>query len=215
MPTLPAEQGDPGQGDGYGVLAPLNITDPQAFIAGLSDAERVCLPEDIDPDRLMSLMMSQAPVMDEGVVSLVGCLEHETVLRLFLTSILTMTGPLVVESSNCIRNSFTDVDLATMMMAQTVGSVPDEELETMDVVAMLSIFLALSCLSEDEFRVVGSLFEMSPEDREGLQCLLDELGGPERIASLMLPGAGIAMELFFIELFGASLKCEIQIAGPG
>lgn len=197
------------------MLAPLNITDPQAFIAGLSDAERACLPEDIDPDRLMSLMMSQDPVMDEGITALFGCLEHETVLRLFLTSILTMTGPLVAESSNCIRNSFTDVDLAHLMMALMDESVPDEEFEALNVVAMLSIFVALSCLSDNEFQAAGPIFELSPEDREGLQCLLDELGGPERIASLMLPDSGVSMELFAIELFGAALKCEIQISGPG
>ena len=183
-------------------------------MAALSDAELACIPENIDLD-LLALMMSEDPVTDEGIAALFGCLEHETMLRLFLTTILVTTGPLVAESSNCIRNSFTDVDLATMMMAQMDESVPDEELETLDVVAMLSIFVALSCLSEDEFRVAGSLFEMSPDDREGLQCLLDKLGGPERIASLMLPDAGIAMELFFIELFGAALKCEIQISGPG
>ena len=200
------------------MLAPISFASPLEFMAALSDAEQACVLANVDPDILTSFDPAQDDLLmmvgEEGA-ALIGCFDHETTLRLFLTTILSVTGPLAAESSNCIRNSFTDVDLAVLMMTQIGESASGGDMEALDVAAMLSVFVTLSCLSEDEFRLAGSIFEMSTEDREGLQCLLDELGGPARIASLMLPDAGMAMESFVIELFGASLKCEIQISGPG
>ena len=197
------------------MLAPVDFTSLQAFMAGLSDAEQACLSENVNPDLLMSLVMGTDPVTADEGAAMVGCLESETMLRLFLTPILAMTGPLIPESAGCIRDSFTDVDLAVLMIAQIGESASDEDMEALDVAAMLSIFVALTCLSEDEFRAVGPIFEMTPEDREGLQCMLDELGGPERIASLMGPNPDTPVELFLFELFGASLECEVEIPGSG
>ena len=44
-----------------------------------------------------------------------GCLEHNTGLRLLLTPVLNATGPLSVESSACMRSSYADTDLAALM----------------------------------------------------------------------------------------------------
>ena len=181
------------------VLSPLSITDSAAFLSEVSSAEQTCISENIDPDRLISLLAAPDLATDEDAVSLIGCLEGETLLRFFLSAILTATGPLSAESSGCVRDVFTDVDLAAPMIA----SVGDPEA---GAGLMAGFFSTLVCLNEAEFQTAGPALELGNIDQQGVQCLLDELGGAEGLAALMDPAAGPPLALF-----AAALTCNLEL----
>ena len=166
---------------------PPSVADPQAFVSEVSDAEQACLLENIDPDRLMLLAGGPDLATEEEGASFMGCLEHGTLLRLFLTPVLDETGPLSPESSACIRDGFAGVDFATLMIADGAESGPSEDPTAAMAGMMAGFFSALSCLNEDELQAASSALGMAPEDLQGLKCVLDELGGPEHWPHLCNP----------------------------
>jgi hypothetical protein len=143
---------------------------------------------------------------EEDRAILIGCLEHETLLRLFLTPVLDQAGPLSVESSACIRDAFADADLAALITAAGAGA--DEGSEAAMVGAMTGLFAILSCLSTDEFQAAGPALGMGPDDYQGFKCVLDALGGPEELAALMQPDAGPPLTFF-----SAAMACNLQLFG--
>ena len=174
-------------------------------MSGVSNAEQVCLSENIDPDGLMLLVETPELATGEEAATMIGCLEHETLLRLFLTAVLEQTGPLSAESSVCIRDGFADIDLAAVMMVTGTESGEDPEAEAG---MMAGFFSALSCLNEEEFQAASPALGMNPGDLEGLQCLMEELGGAEGLAALMQPDAGPP-----IALFSAAMSCNLELSG--
>ncbi len=124
-------------------------------------------------------------VSPEETTALIQCLEDETLLRLFLTGLIGQTGPLSAESSVCVRSGFAHFDLRSVMLATPVES---------DAAAMAGsmagFLLTLSCLNDEEWQAVGPSLGMGADDRDGLQCVLAELGGPEGLAAALQPGAG-------------------------
>ncbi len=181
------------------VLSPLSITGSEAFLSEVSSAEQACISENIDPDRLSSLLAAPDLATDEDAVSLIGCLEGETLLRFFLSAILQATGPLSAESSVCVRDVFAGVDLAASMIA-SVGE-PEAGVDL-----MVGLFSVLSCLNEAEFQSASPGLELGSIDQQGLQCLLDELGGPEGLAALLQSDAGPPLALF-----AAAVSCSLQL----
>ena len=192
-------------------LAPISMGDPQALMSQLTAAELSCLSENGDPQRLMLLMSNPEMATPEETINLIQCLEHETQLNLVLSGILSVTGPLSEESSACIRNAFADVDLARIMTASSDPENPEEGQGIAMVGMMASMFVSLSCLNEEEWQAAGPAMGMTAEDREGLQCLLEEMGGPEGIGALMDSEEGP------LAFFGAAIACGVESAGqpPG
>ena len=174
-------------------------------MSDMSDAEQVCLSANIGPDRLMLLVEAPDFATDEEGASLIGCLGHETLLRLFLSTVLDKTGTLSAESSACILDSFADTDLTALMVAAGSGAYEGPE-DAMGVM-MVSFLVTLSCLNEEEFQAAGPVLGMAPEDQQGLQCLLDKLE-PEGVAALMQPDSGPPLALF-----SAALVCNLQLSG--
>ena len=73
---------------------------------------------------------------------------------------------------------------------------------------MMAFIVTLSCLDDDEFAKVAPVFDLNPDEREGFECVLEYLGGPEEVVALMAPDAGPPMKLF--EAAGA---CQLQMMG--
>ena len=190
--------------DSASALFALDITDSRAFLSGVSDAEQACLSGQIDPGRLM--LVVGTPELAKERAILIGCLEHETLLRLFLTPVLDQAGPLSVESSACIRDAFADADLAALMTAAGAGA--DEGSEAAMVGAMTGLFATLSCPSTDEFQAADQALGMGPDDSQDFKCVLDALGGPEELAALMQPDAGPPLTFF-----SAAMACNLQLSG--
>ena len=196
------------QSAAMGGIAPLNLDDPEAIAAELSDSELACLAGVADTDRLLQLFASPELATPDEQLGLIGCLEDETLVRIFLTGMIGDTGTLGEESSACIRSGMEGIDLAAVMTAGLGG---DEQAAMIG--GMSAMFLTLACLSEEEFEVVGPALGMNPEERESLNCVLVELGGPEGMAEVL----GTGDESSFMALFGAAMGCGLQLEGvaPG
>ena len=201
-PAAMAPQGT----ESSGTLAPLSMDDPQAFLAELSSVEQSCVSESVAPDRMQALLTSPDLATPEEGAALLQCLEDETVTRLFLTGLIGGIGPLSADTSACIRTGFEGLDIRATMLAATGGA--GEEAAMMG--GMAALFLTLSCLNEEEWQTAASSLGMNPDERKGLECVMQELGGPEGMAVALQPADGGPPMAFF----AAAQKCEVAM-GPG
>ena len=190
-------------------LAPLPIDDPNAFLADMSEAELACLSGAISPDRLAALLQNPELADEAERSALLGCLEHDTRLRLLLTPVLSATGPLSPESSACLRDSYADTDLQALMSNVMSPSDPGTPGETAQVAGMVTFMVSLSCLSEEEFQVAAPAMGIAPGEYEGFQCVLERVGGQDAMTALLTPAAE-----FPAALFEAAMECQLQLGGP-
>lgn len=199
----------PATADDATPLAPLPIDDPNAFLADLSEGERSCLSGAISPDRLAALLQNPELADEADRSALLGCLEHDTRLRLLLTPVLSATGPLSPQSSECLRNSYADTDLQALLSTIASPSDPGSPGETAEVAGMVTFMVSLSCLSEEEFQVAAPAMGIAPGEYESFQCVLEKVGGQDAMTALVTP----ARE-FPAALFEAALECQVQMGGP-
>ena len=192
--------------EGMGPLMPLRLDDPLAIAQELSEDELACLAGSADIDRLLQVFAAPELAGPEEQAQLIGCLSDETVLRLFATGLLADAGPLSVETSMCIRSGMNGVDLKSVMLAGNSG----DEAAAM-VGSMSALFVTLSCLNDEEFAAAAPALGMQPEERESLDCVLEQLGGAESMGQTLGAGDEAAM----MALFGAAMGCGMQLEGAG
>lgn len=189
---------------GSGPLAPLPLDDPLAMMAELSENELACLTGSGDVSQLIQSFMGPEPPDPEMAAQMGGCLENETILRLLLTETTSQTGPLGEETSMCIRESTSSIDLGSMFSAG------DEENQDA-FMGMMAVSMSMAlCLSQDE-SVAAS---MTPEERESFECFHSELGGTEGLADMMASGDEEAL----MALFGLMFTCGVSMdsaSNPG
>ena len=205
-PAPPATPDEPMQATEPGQLTALRLDDPVSVASELSESELACLAGTAETGRLLELFASPDLASPEEQTQLIGCLEDETLLRMFLTGFIGDIGPLSVETSDCVRSGMEGVDLRSVMLA---GSTGDEE--TAMVGGMSALFLTVVCLNDEEFAVAGPALGMSPSDRDSQMCAIEKLGGPEGLAALLQSED----EAVFMSLFGAAMECGVQMGGPG
>ena len=190
-------------------LAPLATKDADAFLADVSDSERMCLSDNIPSDRMAMLATTPELATEAEREAFLGCLEHNTGLRLLLTPVLNATGPLSVESSACMRSSYADTDLAALMSSVAADPGTGPEAEAAMAQGMVMFFVSLSCLNEEEFQTASVAMGLAPGERENFLCVLDQVGGQDALAALLIPSAE-----FPAELFQAAFGCQFQMGGP-
>ena len=190
-------------------LAPLTMDDVDAFLSDVSEAERSCLSGALPPERLAAVLQSPELADEEDRSALLGCLEHDTLLRLLLTPVLSATGPISSESSACLRSSYADKDLQALLASLTNDSEPGSAPESAQVAGMVTFMVSLSCLSEEEFQVAAPAMGIAPGEYENFQCVLDTLGGQDALTVLLTPAAE-----FPAALFEAAFSCQLQMGGP-
>ena len=105
-----------------GMPGPTGMNDTGLLTSDLSDAELSCLSEIGDPQQLVTLMNSPDLASPQERDAMVGCLEHETLLKLFLNGFTDQTGPLSDDTSACVSAGFQNFDLRAMMLANQEGS---------------------------------------------------------------------------------------------
>ena len=176
---------------------------PPIDISVLSDSEQSCLRDNTAPDRLESLLQSPDLATPEEATELIQCLEDDTLLNFFLAGLVGQAGSLSEETSMCIAAGFENIDIGPIMLSSLTG---DQDEAAAMIAGMAGMFLTLSCLNDEEWEAVAPALGMGPDDRESLQCMLAELGGPEGLAALLDPAAGPPMALI-----GAAMSCGLQM----
>ena len=193
---------------GADVIAPINIQDPAAFTSELSATEQSCVSEAVEPEQF-GLVLGNPELFPDVANQLIQCFEDETLLRLFITGLIGLSGPLSAESSACIRGGTAGIDMRSVMSAGIEG---DEQ--TAMVGSMSAMMVALSCLNDTEWEAASAQLGVDPAQRESAQCVMEQLGGPEGMATALQSedGSGVFTIMF------AALDCGLQMeagAGPG
>ncbi len=171
-----------------GVLAPLHALNSGATLSELSDAELACIGE--NPERQTRFF---------------GCLNDETLARIFLAGFVPGPGPLSQESSDCVRAGFAVIDPRAVMTAGIEGD-PGRAMAG----SMAALSVTVACLNDQEWEATAPQVGMGPEEREGMQCLLAELGGPGQMAAAMTA----AQEGDFTDLAQAGAECGLEMGPP-
>ena len=179
-------------------------SDPPSL--NVSDAEKLCLTASLGID-VVEVFAFDEEIPEEVAETALTCLENESLLRLFLTPFLTLTGPLSAESSECIRAGFRETDYAALLQTASGGAGQPAD-ETAAMAGMTTFIVTLSCLNDDEFAKVAPFMDLDPAQREGFACVLEHLGGPQEMAALMAPDAGPP-----IKLFEAAMVCQVPFVG--
>ena len=191
-----------------GMPGPTGMNDTGLLTSDLSDAELSCLSEIGDPQQLVTLMNSPDLASPQEKDAMVGCLEHETLLKLFLNGFTDQTGPLSDDTSACVSAGFQNFDLRAMMLANQEGPGAQAAM----VKGMAGILITLSCLNEDEWKAASPALDLPPEGRESMQCVMNKLGGPEGVEASLESKEGEPP----LALFNAAAECGIgmMMGGP-
>ena len=203
--------GAPGPGmPGPAVMdGPTGANGTELLMSDLSGAELSCLSEIGDPQQLLTLMNNPDLAPPQERDALVRCLEHETLLKIFLKGFTDQTGPLSGDTSACVSAGFRDFDLRAMMLTNPEG--PGEQAAM--VQGMAGLLITLSCLNEEEWQAASPALDLQPEGREDLQCVMNKLGGPEGVAASLESKEGEPP----LALFKAAAECGLTMMGgpPG
>ena len=163
-------------------LYPVAVDDPQAFLSGLSSTEQSCLGDkDIGPQELLQMTGQSPGGSPETAADIVNCLRDDTVLRLFLTTLVGQVEPFSQETSSCIREGFVPIDLRGLLAPAVAGFTPANSL----ALSMAALNVSVVCMNDEEWETYAPRLGMQPEDREVGGCLFEEFGGPEKLAEAM------------------------------
>ena len=163
------------------------MQDSGAFRSALSEAELACIGENT-----------------ERQTRYVGCLEDETLARIFLAGFIPGSEPLSQETSDCVRAAFEVIDPRAVMTAGIEGD-PGRAMAG----SMAAFSVTMACLNDEEWETAGPQVGMGPDEREGMRCLLAELGGPGQMATAMTA----AQEGDITEMAQAGMECGLDM-GP-
>ena len=184
------------------VLAPLQALDISALLSELSANELACIGD--DAGKLVRSLAGPSSAPSEEQAKLIGCLEDETVARIFLAGFAPGPGPLSLETSDCVRAGFAVIDPREVMTA----GIEEDPGRTM-AGSMAAFSVTTACLNDEEWAAAASRTGMGPDEREGMQCLLAQLGGPGQMAEAMIA----AGEGNFTDLARAGADCGMDM-GP-
>ena len=174
--------------------------------AELSDSELSCVAGVGNLDWLLFVFESPGLASEDDKRALLDCLEDDTVIRLFMSQQLTATGPLSPETSACIREGMEGIDLRSLMAAGEEAT--DQASMASGMSAML---VSLSCLNDAEWQAASVAMGMDPGERESMQCVMQELGGPEGMATAL----SAEDESGVLTLMFAAMGCGLQMQPGG
>ena len=192
----------PSTPPGPGLLAPLDIQNAQALESSLSDAELDCIG---GPGMLARTLAGPGMAPRKEQAELFGCLEDETLARLFLAGFVPGPEPLSPETSQCVRAAFEVIDPRAVMTAGIEGD-PGRAMAG----SMAAFIVTTACLNDEEWEQAAPEMGMSPQDREVGQCIMEALGGPGEMAVAMTA----AGEGDFAALSGAGETCGLDLGPP-
>ena len=204
--------GGDGSTEGMGlppdILHPVAFDEPQAFLSKLSPGERSCLEDKgIDSEELSQMTGRSPGGSPESTVDIVNCLQDDTVLRVFLTSLVGQVEPFSRETSACIREGFVPIDMRRLLAPAVAGGAPANSL----ALSMVALNVSVVCMNDDEWAIYAPRLGMEPGDRDAAACLFEELGGPANLAEAMQEASLGEMPE---ELTRAWKACGLEDSGP-
>ena len=179
------------------------MQDSLSLKSSLSDAELACIGD--DPEQLIRALTGADPSSRDEQATLLGCLEDETLARIFLAGFVPGPGPLSQETSDCVRAAFDVIDPKAVMSAGIEGD-PGRAMAG----SMAGLFVTMACLNDEEWETAGPQVGMGPDEREEMQCLLAALGGPGNMAVAMTA----AQEGDITEMAQAGMECGLEMGPP-
>ena len=185
-----------------GVLSPLQALDSTALLSELSDTELACIGD--NPEELGRSLAGPGSPPREEQAKLIGCLTDETLARIFLAGFVPGPEPLSQETSDCVRAGFAVIGPRAVMTAGMEGD-PGRAMAG----SMAAFSVTIACLNDEEWDAAKSMMGMEPDERKGMRCLLDQLGGPAEMAKAM-KAAG---EGDFTQMVRAWADCGLDM-GP-
>ena len=153
-----------------GVIALIDLDNPQVFLSALPVAEQACLAANSNPMWVLTLagLPGTEIASPQEWAAMIDCLGDDTLLRVFLSRLLPGVGPLSQESSDCVRAGFANFDLRSALLAGAAESYPGASIAG----SMAAFFLALSCLNDADWQAAAPILDLDPADREGVRCLM-------------------------------------------
>ena len=190
-----------------GQIRPLQLDDPLNVAGELSESELACASGVADLGRLLQIFSAPEQADPNELSQLINCMEDETVLRMFITDLVGLEEPLSEEASACVRSGMERVDARSVILSGMAG-----DAAAAMTGSMTSFLLVLTCLDDDEFAAAAPALGVPVDEREGMLCLLGEIGGPEKFAAAFSGQDGEAM----LALLGAAITCGVELEGaPG
>ena len=157
-----------------------------------------------DPEQLARALTGAGPSSRDEQARLFGCLNDETLARLFLAGFVPGPEPLSESTSECVRAAFDVIDPRAVMTAGIEGD-PGRAMAG----SMAALSVTVACLTDQEWEATASQVGMGPSEREGMRCLLAQLSGPGKMAEAMIA----AGEGDFTDLSKAGAECGLDM-GP-
>ena len=164
------------------VITPMDLSDPEAALSRLSKPEISCLEQASGPGRLHEILRDIGVPVTEEEAWTMACLGDETLTGVFLAMFLGDSGPLNQETSACLRTELEWVDLRELMTEDTRGREQDDRV---GAIFLSGNFTAIACLNQEEWDATAATLGHDPGDQEGIQCFLEAVGGPEKLAAAM------------------------------
>ena len=197
----------PFQPEPSGQLAPIQMGDHEPLSAALSPQERECITQN-------GTSLEELPLISQGIgkvtpdenARMIQCLSEHTLARIFLGRLVPGPEPLSIETSNCVRQGFNQIDLKGTMIAGN-----QENPAAAMAGSMTAFAVATACLNDEEWADTATHTNLTGRDREQMICLLKQTGGPQQMAEVITQAQKGDLGPFF----EASLNCGMSMGPPG
>ena len=183
------------------VITPLMLDDPQTVASEISDSELACLGGTSDIGRLSRIFSGIDESTPQELTQILGCLQNEIILRMFLGGVIRDPAPLSLETGACIRDALEGIDLRSAMLAATLRNGQNDMI-------VAGIFVTIACLNDEEWETAATVANVDPDTKEALLCRLEEIGGIEGMTAALEAGDDGRITALLDETTGCDLGAE-------
>ena len=135
------------------------------------------------------------------MTQILGCLQDEIILRMFLGGVIRDPAPLSLETGACIRDALEGTDLRSAMLAATLGN------EQNDMI-VVGVFVTIACLNDEEWETAATVANVDPDTKEALLCSFEEIVGIERMTAALEAGDEGKLTALLDAVTGCDLEAE-------
>ena len=182
-------------------ITPLMLDDPQTVTSEISDSELACLGGTSDIGRLSRIFSGIDESTPQELTQILGCLQDEIILRMFLGGVIRDPAPLSLETGACIRDALEGTDLRSAMLAATLGN------EQNDMI-VVGVFVTIACLNDEEWETAATVANVDPDTRAALLCSLEEIVGIEGMTAALEAGDEGKLTALLDAVTGCDLEAE-------